>query len=53
MRKATVVLAMVCVALFDCATLEPLGANTCGNGVIDANEDCDGFDLSVNSAPKW
>lgn len=43
MRKAVVILGLVSLALFDCATLEPLGASTCGNGVIDANEDCDGF----------
>lgn len=29
--------------LFDCATLSPLTADTCGNGVIDPGEDCDGF----------
>lgn len=43
MRKGVVILGLFSLALFDCATLEPLGASTCGNGVIDANEDCDGF----------
>jgi hypothetical protein len=43
MRKGAAVLALVSLALFDCATLNPLGEGTCGNGVIDANEDCDGF----------
>jgi hypothetical protein len=27
--------------LLDCATLTPLPANTCGNGVVEANEDCE------------
>lgn len=43
MRKAVVILGLVSLALFDCATLEPLDVSTCGNGVIDATEDCDGF----------
>lgn len=29
--------------LFHCATLSPLPADTCGNGVVDPGEDCDGF----------
>lgn len=43
MRKGVAVLALVSFALFDCATLTPLSDGACGNGVIDANEDCDGF----------
>src|SRR5687768_5390911 len=46
MRTGLAVLALLSLALFDCATLEPLGAGTCGNGVVDANEDCDGFAAS-------
>lgn len=34
--------------LLDCATLSPLPEGTCGNGVIDANEDCDGSSVSAN-----
>ena len=29
--------------LLDCTTFAPLAANSCGNGVIDASEDCDSF----------
>lgn len=29
--------------LFDCATLSPIEAGTCGNGVVDDQEDCDSF----------
>lgn len=43
MRKGAIVLAFVSLALLDCATLNPLAEGACGNGVIDANEDCDLF----------
>ena len=38
--------------LIDCAPLEPLVANTCGNGVVDANEDCDAFPKGQCGAPS-
>lgn len=30
-------------AVAACATLDPVGENQCGNGVVEAKEDCDGF----------
>ncbi len=33
------------VALVSCASLDPLPSGTCGNGVVDSNEDCDSHDL--------
>lgn len=42
-RLAAPALAVLAVPLLDCATLSPLAADTCGNGVVDANEDCDSF----------
>lgn len=41
--KAGLLLLSVGIAVSDCASLEPLPADTCGNGVVDANEDCDSF----------
>jgi hypothetical protein len=43
LRLAAPALAVLAVPLLDCATLSPLAADTCGNGVVDANEDCDSF----------
>lgn len=43
MRIGHVVLAIGALLLFDCATLDPLAGGTCGNGVVDAGEDCDSF----------
>ncbi len=31
------------VALFSCASLDAVPSGTCGNGVVDADEDCDSF----------
>lgn len=42
MRLRPILLAFT-VLLVDCATLEPLPTNACGNGVVDAREDCDTF----------
>jgi hypothetical protein len=39
------------VVLLDCATLEALPSGTCGNGVIDATEDCDSFPANQCGAP--
>ena len=36
-------LAPLTALLLDCATLDKLPADTCGNGVVDALEDCDSF----------
>ena len=33
----------VFACLLDCTSFAPLPANTCGNAVVDANEDCDTF----------
>lgn len=41
MRTAPILLGLV-AALFSCADLTPIPVNSCGNGVIDATEDCDG-----------
>lgn len=41
MRFAPVVLAAAALLLLDCATLDPIAAGTCGNGVVDPGEDCD------------
>ncbi|MFO0667025.1 MAG: VCBS repeat-containing protein [Polyangiaceae bacterium] len=41
---ASVCLAPVLAGITSCADLTPLVSGTCGNGVIDANEDCDGND---------
>ena len=35
-------IALLAAPLFDCATLPPLAANTCGNHVVETGEDCDG-----------
>ena len=40
------------IVLLDCATLDPLSANTCGNGVVDANEDCDSFPSQQCGTPS-
>jgi len=37
--------------LLDCAQLDPLVPSTCGNGVVDATEDCDGFPKGQCGAP--
>jgi hypothetical protein len=43
-RRSPVSLGVVLAAfMLDCATLTPLAEGTCGNGVVDANEDCDSF----------
>ncbi len=42
MRARPFAFALVAL-LVNCAALEPLPRDTCGNGVIDANEDCDSF----------
>jgi hypothetical protein len=42
MRFRPLLLACV-VVLLDCASLDKLAPETCGNGVIDAAEDCDSF----------
>jgi hypothetical protein len=40
------------VLLADCATLDPIAAGTCGNGVVDAaSEDCDTFPAGRCGAP--
>lgn len=39
------------VFLLDCATLEDLPSGTCGNGVVDASEDCDSFPENQCGAP--
>jgi len=33
-----------------CADLRPIDAGTCGNGVVDANEDCDGHPVGAGTA---
>jgi hypothetical protein len=38
--------------LLDCAPLDPLAANSCGNGVVDADEDCDTFPAGRCGAPS-
>ena len=38
--------------LLDCAPLEPLVAGTCGNGVVDGEEDCDTFPRGQCGAPS-
>lgn len=43
MRITPVFLALAAV-LVHCATLNPVAANDCGNGVVEANEDCDSTD---------
>src|SRR5688572_22847792 len=42
-RLHPIVLAVGALLLFHCASLEPLAGGTCGNGVVDANEDCDSY----------
>jgi hypothetical protein len=34
---------LLAALLLDCASLDPIPSGTCGNGVVDANEDCDSF----------
>jgi hypothetical protein len=41
---------MCVLALGACAQLDPLPAEQCGNGVVDSNEDCDGFPLPEHLA---
>lgn len=36
-------LSVLVLPLLECATLDPIAAGTCGNHVIEAAEDCDGF----------
>lgn len=43
MRLRPIVFALLAALLVHCATLEKLPSSTCGNGVVDANEDCDSF----------
>ncbi len=38
--------------MFDCATLSPIAQGTCGNGVVDANEDCDSFPEGTCGRPS-
>src|SRR5262245_4015541 len=40
MRTTPILLVLAALTL-DCATLAPISEGTCGNGVVDANEDCD------------
>jgi hypothetical protein len=40
------------IALLDCATLTPLPTGTCGNGVVEKNEDCDSFPSQQCGAPS-
>ena len=37
-----------CVVLLDCATLDKLPETSCGNGVVEATEDCDTFPNDPN-----
>src|ERR1700712_5324950 len=46
MRITPIVFALAAV-LVHCASLEPIVSGTCGNGVLDANEDCDSFPSST------
>lgn len=39
------------VLLLDCAALDKLPEQTCGNGVVDSNEDCDTFPTGQCGAP--
>jgi hypothetical protein len=39
------------VLLLDCAALDKLPEQTCGNGVVDTNEDCDSFPAGQCGAP--
>ena len=43
LRHLICLIAPLSVLLVDCATLDRLPENTCGNGVVDAQEDCDSF----------
>jgi hypothetical protein len=40
------------VVLLDCASLDPLASDTCGNGVVDAFEDCDSFPADQCGKPS-
>lgn len=41
------------VVLAHCASLEPIAVGACGNGVVDANEDCDSFPVaSSETSPQ-
>lgn len=40
---------LLTIVLAHCASLEPIASDACGNGVVDANEDCDSFP-AANSA---
>jgi len=51
MRVQTFVVGFIALVL-SCATLDPLASNTCGNGVIDANEDCDSFPAGQCGEPS-
>ena len=42
MRSTPIAFALA-ASMLQCATLAPIPEGTCGNGVIDANEDCDSF----------
>jgi len=43
LRHLVCLLAPLATLLLDCATLDHLPEGTCGNGVVDAQEDCDSF----------
>jgi hypothetical protein len=43
LRHLALLLAPLTAFLLDCATLDKLSADACGNGVVDAFEDCDSF----------
>lgn len=47
-------LALACFALMlDCASLDPIASDTCGNGVVDsATEDCDSFPAAQCGKPE-
>src|SRR5262249_30148044 len=47
--RARYLLWFLAVFAIDCASLDHVDDGTCGNGVIDAKEDCDTFDVGDNS----
>jgi hypothetical protein len=51
MRIRPIVLGFV-VLLLDCAALDKLPDDTCGNGVVDASEDCDTFPNDATDPTK-
>jgi hypothetical protein len=42
-------LVLFATALLDCTSFAPIPAATCGNGVIDASEDCDTFSVGATA----